>query len=360
MNFDMNISKSANSLFEVITSYHINYLYVNLYPIVNARVSKKEDISKADVYTGVLVEAAQNYCLQKGYRKNISNLHQYFCRHTKFNSISFKDFIDKIIKELIPEDFFDSLVAVERHRVVANVLKNSLKHFVSNIVNNNKILLFIDNRIDKDHIALLKNIYLSILINERQNIYKKFIAPGIDKNNTAEISAKIYELKKELDIVSKKITEKDQIIGLLKVKLEEMINAYKNIKSNNDYLMERVKLLQLQNKNFDIQNRNTDNIINQHSSSIQDINSKLHTKSSDEQSDKFSSISDPDGFECVRELDESDDLDDNIRMDNIINERLNDDNNDLINEEKELKPNNSTFEDDERSLSTIHDILDEM
>lgn len=332
MNFDMKISKSANSLFEVITTYHISYLYVNLYTIVNTRASKKDDVSKADIYMGVLVEATQNYCMQNGYRKNISNLHQYFCRHTKFSNISFKDFIDMIVKEMIPEEYFDSLAAVERHKIVANVLKNTLKHFVNNIINHDKIMLFLDNRINENHIALLKNIYLSIMINERQNIYKKFVAPGITKSNTAEISAKIYELKKELENSERKLQEKDRIVELLKVKLKEMLNAYRIVESNNKYLKERIHLLEL-NKNRPVPAISIPTVSNRISepsvTSLQDINEKLGHKnyesSADEKSDESLGI-------LNNSDDESDAKSDNIieeltdegeeAMDEIIKERL--------------------------------------
>ena len=128
------ISKNAATLFDIITSYHINYTYINLYSIVSSRVGKNPDISKSDIYMGVLSEALSSYYLQKGYFKNLSGLHQYFCKHTKFSNMAFKDFINKIVQELVPADYYPSLDSKQKHIIIASVLKNTLRGFVNNII----------------------------------------------------------------------------------------------------------------------------------------------------------------------------------------------------------------------------------
>jgi hypothetical protein len=239
---DGRVDKNAATLFDIIASYHINYTYINLYQIVNSRASRNPNISKSDVYMGVLSEAVGSYRTQKGYTKNLSGLHQYFCKHTRYSNMAFREFLNKVVQEMVPVEFFKDLDSKNKHIIMATVLKNSLAKFVTNIINNNRINLFVNDRINESSIAMLKNIYMSIIITERQNVYKKFISPNMDDDST-EVSAKIYQLQKELENVKTELENKDKLIGVLRVKIEEVINAYKSMKSANDYLRERIKLM---------------------------------------------------------------------------------------------------------------------
>jgi hypothetical protein len=347
MNIDMKLSKSATSIFEVVTSYHINYAYVNLYHIVRARSGRNGDISEMDIYMGVLTEASQNYCLKNGYYKNVTGLHQYFCKHTKFSNISFKDFIDKIIKELVPEEYFEQLSAAQRHQIVASVLKNTMRNFVNNIINNDRVNLFLNGRINDDHIALLKNIYLSIIINERQNVYKKFVAPGIVHDNTAEISAKIYELKRDLEMSKHELRKKDKMIDLLKMKLGEMITAYKSVQDFNNHMKERLKLMELNRSQYqnppsnDIRDPSNNDIRNPSNNddppvtaNFHHINKQLSQSRADTRSDDNietslddferlnSSDNSNDDNESIEELDSENSIDDVVRQNTVNEQRM--------------------------------------
>ena len=228
--------KSTISTFDIIGSYCVGIYYNELYFKAEQWRNEGKYDSLTQAYQKVLYNYIQFTKKKEFFRQTISGIHNYFISTTKHGAMTYKKCIDFIVKEFVPSHLFDNLKETQKYNILNNILIDCLKIFTERILKD-QISPIIDNHFEQANIKILQNIYLEIILAQKDKMYAKFINPE-KRNHT--VPTELYgEIQKQL----LKLKENNSYLIKENCELKKEIN---NIKIISDKEIERFKGLGLQ------------------------------------------------------------------------------------------------------------------
>jgi len=216
-----NYAPKTIETFEIMSAYYVDIFYNYLYTEAKTLKANGNVVSITEGYKHALNAFLKSLDNPKLYKKSITGIHTYFI-NIGFSSISFSTCIDRITKEFIPEDYFQSLTTTKKMGILRSVLDHSIKMFIRKIVDDHMSKI-IDYHNDKDNARILQDDLIDCFILERESMFQRFIT---DKTKTtqhetvnrlvaermqAEIKKLIgekYELNKQIVIFKKYFLKK--------------------------------------------------------------------------------------------------------------------------------------------------------
>lgn len=192
-----NYQKKTMDCFEVMGAYFVDIYYNHLFIEGKKLRTNKSASSITEGYKHALNAFLQGVENPKTYKKILVGIHSFFIS-SGFTSISFSDCIERVTEEFIPKDYFASVSKQQKISILKLVICQSNKTFVEKLVKN-YLKLVIDTHSDADNIRILQDVFIDILMLERENIYHRFISTQKnDKSapNTSLIEAMQAEIKK--------------------------------------------------------------------------------------------------------------------------------------------------------------------
>jgi hypothetical protein len=197
--------KSTITKFDIIGSYFVGIYYNELY----LKAEQLRDDGKYDsltqAYQNVLYTYIQFTQTKDFFRKTILGIHNYFISTTKFVSMTYKECIDFIVSEFIPTHLFGNVKEARKYSILNNILIDCLKIFTERILQK-QIVPIIDNHSQEANISILQNLFLDIILLEKDKMYARFINP--EKRNhmiPAELYTTIQVQLKKLSESNKKL-----------------------------------------------------------------------------------------------------------------------------------------------------------
>lgn len=246
-----NYSHKTIETYEIISAYYVDIFYNHLYIEAKKMKANNNVASITEGYKHTLSAFLKSLNNPKLYKKSIVGMHHYFM-NIGFASISFSACIDRLTKEFIPTDYFQSLTMTKKMGIVRMVLTQAIKNFIRKIVDDH-IGKIIDYHNEPDNVRILQDDLIDCFILEREGMYQRFISNQTRTNKNDNVDRMVSE-KMQLEIkrlVKEKYEQQKQIITLkklfLKKKNEE--NKTNELIAN---LQNQIKILEEKN-NFYIQ-----------------------------------------------------------------------------------------------------------
>jgi hypothetical protein len=240
--------------YEVISTYFVDLYYNHLYLEAKKLRVNNSVTSVTEGYKHALNAFLKSMEKPELYKKCLSSLHQYFI-DSGFDGL-FGNFIERITKEFIPNDYYETVTNKQRYAILRLVLTQANKMYIDKIVRK-YIYMIIDNHSDIDNIQLLKNDFNDLLFLEREGMYHRFVATKTKTNkrqphiNTALMESmqeelrKLYvekfNLKKMITDLKKIILTKDAHTKELQDKVEELEVAISELRAGNELRVEPVE-----------------------------------------------------------------------------------------------------------------------
>jgi hypothetical protein len=156
-----------------------------------------------------------------------------------------KECIDFMINEFIPQKLWNSIRENQKNKLFHESINNSIKIFTADIISNHLVMI-IDNHLHSENIIILQDLFLKIILLEKDKVYSKFLNP--DNNNM--ISTELFKTKL-LELVNDKKDLTNQ-----NVQLKKNIEVLKQFLEKNSSV-----ILELQKKNKE-NLKNIENLIN--------------------------------------------------------------------------------------------------
>lgn len=239
--------KSTITKFDIIGSYFVGIYYNELYLKAEQLRNEGKYNSLTQAYQQVLYNYIQFTQHKDFFRKTILGIHNYFISTTKYVSMTYKECIDFVVSEFIPNHLFENIKEVQKYNILNNILINCLKIFTERILHT-QISPIIDNHYEQANINILQNIYLEIILLEKDKMYAKFINP--EKRNNSIPSELYNTIQQQL----KKLTENN--MQLVK-KNELLTKELEHIKKTADIEINKLKQMGIQviEENKKLQNK---------------------------------------------------------------------------------------------------------
>lgn len=231
-----NYSSKTIENYEIMSAYFVDIFYNHLYTEAKKLKVNGAVGSITEGYKHTLNAFLKGLTNPNLYKKSIIGIHHYFIT-IGFASISFSACIDKLTKEFIPTDYFNSLTSTQKMGVFRMVINQSVKNFIKKIVDEHMVKI-IDHHQEKDNVRLLQDDFINCLILEREGMYQRFIATQTKTNKNETVNRLLAEkMQNEIKrLVKEKYEQQKQLAYLKKAylskkesenKLNELVNELK-------------------------------------------------------------------------------------------------------------------------------------
>jgi hypothetical protein len=107
------------SIFSVCGSYFVDVLFNHMYnaarPTSNSSITDEYRQNASAYMIGVKSDA-------QCYHTVVQNLHQYFVNHTRLTTMTFSDFVDKVVGCFVPASYYAQMTAEEKDEILSSVI----------------------------------------------------------------------------------------------------------------------------------------------------------------------------------------------------------------------------------------------
>jgi len=237
-----NYSKRALSTFEIIGACIVDIYYNEFYD--KAKMYWQSPRYNFDSITEAYKHIIKTYILSfrnpKDYKQTVLRIHKYYYTTTKFQTISFSDCINNIVKHFLPEDFFESANNQERDAVLRLVLVNSVKQFSNDVLCSTILNSIIDDHSQLGLIRKMQDKMVQALMFEREKMFRNFFTATNNPNKSQDFTI-IMKMKAEMI----KLVKKNHILtnnyNKLKDKTMRLLDIVKGQKKRISKIEEELK-----------------------------------------------------------------------------------------------------------------------
>ncbi len=257
-NYDFKYTQSTLSKFDIIGSYFVNLYYNEFYTKANTLRINGTYENVTEAYKNILSSYLDYIKKPEYFKQIVKGIHAYCISTTKYTTMTHKECIDFMISEFIPQKLWSSIRENQKNKLFHESLNNSITTFTADIISNHLVMI-IDNHSHPENITILQDLFLKIILLEKDKVYSKFLNP--DNNNTIsvelfktklmelvnekkEINIENIQLKKNVDVLKQLLEKNSNIIIELQKKNKELILNNESIK--NQYNIINKKNIELQ------------------------------------------------------------------------------------------------------------------
>ncbi len=231
--------------FEMVAAYYVDLFYNHLYFEARKLRNDKVVSSITEGYKHALTSFLQGIENPKLYKKSLMAMHTFFIENG-FASLTFTQCTERVTKEFIPEDYYDSVLNTKKNSILRNVLNGVNKNFILKLVND-YLGMIIDQHAEVDNTRLLQDEFIDLLLIEKESMYKRFVigkvgAIGGNFSKKHEIFESMqreikmlctekYESRKLVNKLKKIIIAKEEYIQQNLEKIEQLTNIINEMKS---------------------------------------------------------------------------------------------------------------------------------
>lgn len=247
-NFNNKYSQSTLSKFDIIGSYFVNLYYNEFY--IKAKNLKTQGAynNMTDAYKNILSSYVDFSTHQDFFKQIVKGIHTYCISTTRHTTMSHKECIDFMVSEFVPNNLWNSLRENQKNKLFHESLINCIKVFTENIITNH-LHIIIDNHDQNENIIILQDLFLTVILLEKDKIFSKFINPG--DNSGLELFKqklqKIIDDKKKLIDSNKNLTDKINLLDSLNKKNSNIILE---LQKNNKLLINEINKLKQSNNDY--------------------------------------------------------------------------------------------------------------
>ncbi len=164
------------SVFEILAAYETDCVFNHVYH--SAKVRATGNVSLTDEY----VKCIQGY--QTGvkndehcYGEVVRGLHTFFINTTRFTTLSFADFVNKVVGMCVPEDFFRQFSTADKDEILSSILCDLISNLTTRVTQPDMLRRIIDehDRSPDVTVRMLQDTCVTILITKRAALHNKFM-----------------------------------------------------------------------------------------------------------------------------------------------------------------------------------------
>lgn len=241
-------SQSTLSKFDIIGSYFVN-LYYNEFYIKSKNLKTQGTYNNiTDAYKNILSSYVEFSQHPDFFKQIVKGIHTYCISTTRYTTMSHKECIDFMVSEFVPTNLWSSLRETQKNKLFHESLINCIKIFTEKIITNH-LHIVIDNHNQPENITILQDLFLTIILLEKDTIFSKFINPNKNKN-----------------------------LDVFREKLQDLLNDKKKLIDTNKILLEKIKTfehLNQKNSNIIIKLQKTNKLLIKQLETSKNLNSEL-------------------------------------------------------------------------------------
>jgi len=249
-------STETITTYKILGSYIVGIYYDQLYEEAKKFKTSGKVVSITEGYKhavyaflSAIDDKSKSY-KSDHYNILLNDINKYFITWTGFATLKLRDSIDKIVKQFIPKDYYDSLDQDQKRKILRKLLINSIKSFTK-IVIQDFLVQIIDEHEDTDtNIHMLREKIIDVLILERESFYRLFLdkhlgkeADYVDRNLAVKMQSEIKTLINEKRKIHELYERTKKELEVRIEQLNEVISKYKELNKRYKFLKEEYTAL---------------------------------------------------------------------------------------------------------------------
>ena len=208
-----------NFLLEGTSAFFVNEFYNNVYSL--AKSSRKGSLTES------YQERVSNYVrgiktVEQIFKTLCSNIHRYICKSARFSSMMYGEFVDKLIANFTPSDYFEMLTRDQKDELFSSIINDLASTLGTFCLRPNILRKIIDEHDTAKAITqdLLFREALSILSRKQEELMHSFVR-NISQSKDM-ISAEVAEkYKRQIEDLNEEVNRLLSEIASLESELEE-------------------------------------------------------------------------------------------------------------------------------------------
>lgn len=238
------MSQMQGYLFKAISGYFVNFYFKTLYNSAKtASINSRDGLSITDMYRSKVSSYIQAIkSVEDAYKQLVTGLHKYCTKiSTRFNSITFSQFVDTLVDGFVPVDYNESLSTTDKDEIFSVVILD-LAATLGTVCTRPEYLRKIIDQHEEARSVTCEMMFkeaMRCLDNKRAMLMNKFIR---------EVSqAKDYISAEAANSLREMLDEKEEIIEARNEEIAGIRYEIEELKEKESKLRRMVQLLQ-QNK----------------------------------------------------------------------------------------------------------------
>jgi len=268
-NIDSKYTQSTLSKFDIIGSYFVNLYYNEFYTKSKTLKLNGTCANLTDGYKNILCSYLDFSKKPEFFKQIVKGIHTYCISTTKYTTMTHKECIDFMVYEFIPQALWNSLRENQKNKLFHESINSCITIFTEKIISNH-LYIIIDNHDNPENITILQDLFLKIILLEKDKIYSKFINPNKQNNVNIEMFRdKLYNLvneKKQIIDKNNLLTKKNNILEQLNKKNAHIIIE---LQKKNKSIADKFKIISERNNKLQ-------SIIKQYEYNLSKHNNDLH------------------------------------------------------------------------------------
>jgi hypothetical protein len=227
------------AIFEAIGSYFVDIFYNGHYQLAVERVESGVAKSETDAYRAIIMSYMDGVGSRPdAYALVIGKLHSYYREACGFRSISFADFEDKLLSQMIPPDFYKSFTEANKDNALRGVINTVVQRFGEFAVSKDALAKVIDRHSAHEiNVPYMQSKILNILFAQRDEYYVKFAkviskrsgGRNVDVKYLDELEVRLQKANDENKHLQSELESAVRIISQLGIRIKQQDTELKKL-----------------------------------------------------------------------------------------------------------------------------------
>jgi hypothetical protein len=236
-------------IYEICACFWGELYFSSMYIATRDRSDSNLSIDKNSSLTNEYIKTVRStiYAIKndkKVYLGILDKMYNFYKSCSFIYATNFMSFLQEFTHVFIPLEFFEKMYKWQKDRILFEIIVKIADKTSINILSPELLSLIIDTH-NPSSSTLIRNRFITLIIQVRNEMFKKFISPD-EKNND----------EKHCTELKKKILEKDKIINKIKDKYDDLKYDYDDLKDEYKQLKNKIKKYE---KNNEHENNRKDN-----------------------------------------------------------------------------------------------------
>ena len=164
------------SVFEIVGSYFVDTVFNHVYH------SSNSSVTGATSLTDEYVRQVQAYCIgvktdSRCYSDVVQGVHTYFVNSTRFTTMSFAEFVDRIVGVCIPEMYFRQFSPQDKDEMLSSIMCDLISNLAAFATRPEMLRRIIDGHAVAPEVTvrMLQDAAVKSLLTKRSELHNKFL-----------------------------------------------------------------------------------------------------------------------------------------------------------------------------------------
>ena len=217
---------AKNYLWEAVASYMVNDFFSYIYSAAKSSTNNNSLTEayqhKVELYIRGIKSVEQNY------RHLCSDLHRFISKSSRFNSLMYGEFVDRLVQSFTPQDYYEVLTKQQKDELFSSIINDLVAAMGSFCIKPDMLRKIIDEHEKSKHITqdIIYREALQNLAIKKENLTHSFISNMGQVKDTVPIET----VNRYIEQVNTLTTENENLKSLisdLEEEAETMENKFK-------------------------------------------------------------------------------------------------------------------------------------